>query len=989
MPKDLVLSRSFMKRLVRRLYNAGISIFPKYTLYFDQSSSFLGLHAGIEGSSMPMKNAIIKDRIETEAGGYGSDGQTTLGVNNKSVLFTKIGADTTPGIKQSIVAKNMYMNSNSDAESLQSTVSIPAFIQELDYSFSSDWATDELTPPDSINWAIDLKVTSTSRDTSNDAKNWLKDRWSWASNEQFQYASETSLNPYLKSNQVPYGQYFSSYVIDRWCSDLKNVNVGELGLRFIGSTLKLSGSSAGFVNHDLLKIDFNRYEQHGYYSNVYATQIEPYVNHGCEIVYMQGPVKWLAPVLAQRSGKIKSTRVDGPLLNSQSYEKGCNVFNFNQTTNDIVVSSTQDDYKTKTAVVISKGGAPGRLEFFIERSLMQVIESNLTCHLPETFSSEHIPYFCAPGRWARKNSYFTQSYPHQTIPMCLGPVMFPSCQEPDSEWLWYVSQDETSQFWLNKQKLGYASRSIAVTKLDFAPLQMEAVGDFVYMITGNCIYRWSISTSNLAEWQTKEDIPDLMISAVAIDRYTEKVWIGHKSGVFQFDNGSVSHLPLDSWPSDSKSVGLQGLSASNGFISWSSAEYFEYQLEYGQTKPMFACWYDSSSHRGKAFSYFDLFPAWFDSQNDVPSNVIGSFIGRVSVRSNGDLIVTHHLPLRYDAASYTRLGMSVFEIDATLEPTLRMTTDTWTHSNLAMNAKGHRLWLLPLKVVKDVKVLGGHVRLQSVLDDDASMQNYATLCYEEPRFNDIIDITLDDGKSWIHQNPFNQESYDPNYDFMPNSYSSTGIMFDRVNYPWSRMSACDAMATVTSRDNIIYAQCSMSVIELKGTFAVLFCGQQILGQGGMPMSWNGLTWEAPKAGKKLYFKKADSSPQLVDTATSVTFDMNKTYSHRSSYGFVCMPSTSDSAKISIYLGDYVTKTETINITSNQTSLSCRQIDGFYGIDISRTETLRCVINGTDLTHVDSNPASSEFAVSKGGYLLLSLDHVGSTATVSYNFIAQR
>jgi hypothetical protein len=252
----------------------------------------------------------------------------------------------------------------------------------------------------------------------------------------------------------------------------------------------------------------------------------------------------------------------------------------------------------------------------------------------------------------------------------------------------------------------------------------------------------------------------------------------------------------------------------------------------------------------------------------------------------------------------------------------------------------------------------------------------------------LVEVTIDDENRRIHIHPDIETAFLNEPDKQINTNPPNGIaMFDRVNYPGARAAPADFLSSLMMTDKVIYAMLSFCVIQLKSTFAVIFAGRQDLACGGMPLSWTGSAWSVPAAGKGISTRKTDATAHVVDTNTTVSFN-GPTFAGHTAYAFVCMPSTSDSPDIALYFGDFVKKTETVKVAAVNTPLSCLQLDTFYAVDLDRTETLSCVINGQSLEYVASSPNALQFSVSDNGHLVMSADHIGSSATVSYNYVAQ-
>jgi hypothetical protein len=902
------------------------------------------------------------------------------------------------------------MGYSTDQEKLQTTQSIPCIVQDLEYSYPADWTSDTLTQAQALNWDIKLNAVSLASDTSKEAKLWIEYVWRAERGFDGNYSSlpERGINPYFTTwnsfaNFQNGDSIIDRYTIDKWSSDLKMPDDSSKCLRFLGQRAG-SGNmpiQSGVVNHELLKIDFSKSEGFGpnsYQSNQYDQYVAPLLNHGCEIIFMKGDRPWFNPVVAQRGGTTKTTSVFGPKLKPLSHLGGMNPYGFTTATTDIAITSTQYDYKTKTVLNVLRGGGFGKAEYIVEQYLSNLVEYNLTCHLPDEFEGKEIPYFTDRGKWAGQAFFGTSSQigaDYLTTSAgdakgCLGPVSFPSAQCPGDEWLWFVSEDEDDNFWLNKLKLGYATRAIAVTKLGRSPIQMEVDDTNVVMVYSDRISIWNIQSHRFTEWVCGDSIGNYKLTAVAIDRTTGHYWFGHSNGAFLFDNGSVADIPTSTWVG--AACGRQGLTASNGYVAWSPTEVLEFRGEYAFRRNSYACWWDSNKGIGRAVLYAEIMNGFSISGYSGRSSYAGTLeqlICRVAVRSNGELIITHTQHWIWDNSGNDALAITIVAFNDKLDATPITSMTKWTPDRIGNSyGPGYLMYLLPLKLVSDVKLIGGVVGVpNNIAIGDTSYQWYSALSTGFAVRQMIIEATIDDNHNRIHSHSDAESGTCVSGGIsVLNQY--TGQSHDRLNFPGVRAAATEFLMTQVSADKVQNALDSLCVVQLKKSFAVFFSGQQDLTAGGMPLSWSGSDWTLPKARKQIASRKIDGTSHSVDTDTTVQFS-NVVYKSFSAYGFVCMPSTSDAPDISIYFGDFVEVTESVKVTGVNTPLGCKQFDAFCAIDLDRTSLLKCVVNGTSLTFVaSSNPTVDQFSMTANGHIVLSSDHTGLTATVSYGYVAQ-
>lgn len=910
------------------------------------------------------------------------------------IRSSKSAADVIGGVKQALALQNYYMGyarSGADPEGLQLKARIPLAAVPLDPDVLVDPVPGPFNNPAVVSLYIDPDLVSgPGTELAKQVTDILQLRLTHGdiNGSQSWYNTRKTafpLNPYLDTLDNNYTA--SEFAIPFIASSDLDFDPSRPPLRFIGFQYgDMLWYTQTAVTADLLKLKLSSDPMH-----------TALLNPNCVMLALHTTRYWYKPVACVLQGGVSPVTRISALYESLWNRPSFNVLGFTPSSAPIAVTAAaRPRIKYKTVIAIDRPGTTARGLYRIERYAGSVVEHNLTNHLPAVDS------FGKPSRYFTEKATFIHdsTSPRYCLDSygCLQPVAFPAGQQPDDPWIWFVSMDDDYKFWLNRQEIGKANAAECVSEIDAPPLQLVVTSDSVYLLHGSEIRIWKIGTRTWTSLKCRVELPDTMLRAIAIDREQNRVWVGHKSGAFELlSTGSVSELNVASLPADAKSVSKQGLVAVNGYVAWSTNSTFAPRGDYERLTSSYVVRVTTSTSTVMHWTNDDVCYVGADNPYEYAS---GKQLGRVGLRSNGELLIAHTDPWSSGFRSLAAVSMSWFKVnqDGTLFRRHWCTKFGLRGPNLAVpdsdRADEHMVYMPPIHRIDDFHYVTGQVPFRypasGYSEKDVfpfDMTQYNPILSPEGQ-SQINEFRLDEDANWIYLHPC---AYNGNND----RYTNMGAQqfSDMVNFPGAQDSLIPPYSLVTRGSEFEFVLYSFCPIRIDGCYALLMAGNQMLLPMGIELDWTGTAWTHRVAGQPARAKTIHADAQPVGPHFNIAFDVGGSghvFNKSTCFRVDVQPGTSIPVpEASLYLGEYLVATENVSPgPDGAATVSKASLGMFCGIDTENNKDIGAWIGSSPLVRVETNPGPGQFAVEQSGTFRFASALAGTQIRVTYNYIVQ-
>lgn len=1000
-----MLNRDFLKRLVFRFSRGQGGWLPWYNFYTGSSNtqtySQLMLSAIRPDPGMGHRNPVnMAQAFVTDGNNPApllSDNVVDAATHVRFVRGRQSGApqaiDLLGGVKQSVVLQNFYMGYvqyGDDPEGLQRRMRIPLAVADLDPDvlidpvpgpFNFETAMDIYMDPD-MQGGGNVKLSKVAIDAFR-ARMTAGDRDGNGS-----YSIDGfHLNPYADSfNSNIHGDTTVPFIT----SSNLDYDPTRPMLRFAGFQY---GPHVGYmlsdVDPDILKL------------NLLADPLQiPLINPNCVLLALHCPMPWYMPVAAVLQGGVLPTTVLSPVYKALLNRPSFNVLGFTANTDPVVASfQGRPRIKSRNVITIDRPGTVARGSYRVERYSGDVIEHTLTSHLPYTdCDGNPAKYFTKHSSLVHDNN---DTNGMRSLYGCLQPVAFPAGQMPEDPWIWFVSMDDEHAMWLNRQEIGKATVAECVARVPSSPIQLVVNATSVFLLYGSELRIWNIADATWTVYTTGVELPSTVMHSIALDREKLRTWVGHENGVFEVIIGGSVDLDLSSIPSAARRVAKQALVAVNGYLAWNTVDYFSQQGEYEPIVPSYVVRYNTTNSTVFSWTFRDVTS---EGMLDAYTASYWKQLGKVGLRSNGEILITHSEPV----ASYSMMmvGLSWFKVrpDGTLFrkhwcQKFSIAGPDATYSMNPANPTNHMVYMPPVHRIDDCHYVTGSIPFRYPMQGiNPQSREKGLFVFEEETYgtptlnsagpSQIIEFRLDDEASWLYLHP---RAYSRQAD--TSVHAGTNQFSDLLNLPSKQDSLIPQFSLVTRGPDFEFALYSMCVVLIDGCYAAIAAGSQHQLPMGIEYDWDGNNWIHKKAGRPPQGRALHNLPHPITPHVSVAFDTGNTgfvFQRSTCYRFDSQPGTTAGIpQASLYLGDYAVVSETVTVDSTgKATVAKAALDTFCGIDVANTKDMYAQIGVLGLTLVASNPGVNEYAVTKDGVFHFHMSRAGASASITYNFISQ-
>lgn len=907
--------------------------------------------------------------------------------------------EVTGGVKQSVTLQNYYMGFGDDPEGLQSSARIPLVAADLDPDIFVDPVPGPLNFPAVVDIYVEPELRNGGIDLTEDFMRTFRDRLTVAdrdgSRDAFRSRSQSfAINPYadvLRGSNNPDQSFISTPFITS--SDL-DYDPARPKLRFVGYQFgPRNNYMLSDVDSSLLKLRLTADPMH-----------EPFLNPNCVMLSLHTPRTWHMPVAAVLQGGLLPTTSVSPVYTTTWNRPSFNVLGFSTNTDPIVASAgARPRLKYRNVITIDRPGTAATGTYRVERYSHHVIEHMLTSHLPYIDAEGNkAKYFTDDATALHDGEINTQQ--GEGAWGCLQPVAFPAGQMPEDPWLWFVSMDDDYRFWLNKQEIGKANTADCLSKLPSSPIQLVVSATSVFLLYGSELRVFNIADSTWTILRAGTELPDTVMHAIAIDREQSRTWIGHADGVFELLGSTFSAVDLSALPGAARRVAKQGLVAVNGYLAWNNHDYIQAAYEYEILIANYAVRVTVATGAAYAWSYADVSS---DGQFSMNNMVAWQKIGKVGLRSNGDMLITH---TESWASNYNlQLGLSWFKVrpDGTLFRkhfcqkfcgTFAVREWGAQYGDASALSTTH-VFMPPVHRIDDFHYVTGAIPFRYPMSSDSYMtapEKNLFVCDSSPGGpylssagpSQILEFRLDEETNWLYLHP-------KAYARELGGYAACGQdqFSDLVNFPNQQDRLLPGFSLLTRGGDFEFALYSMCVVVIDKCYATLMAGAQHHLPMGIELDWNGFDWVHRVAGHAPRARALHTSQQPVSPHVSVAFDPSNTnfvFQKTNCYRVDVQPSTSATLpSASLYLGDYNVLTETVVVAANATAtVSAAALDTFCGVDVENTKDIAASAGGSALVLVSGTPAAGQFSISKDGVCTFHTSLALASVQVTYNAITQ-
>ena len=762
---------------------------------------------------------------------------------------------------------------------------------------------------------------------------------------------KTTDSPHM-IDRVPYYERSNPWLLHVLSTNLEVDDYTKIA-RFIGTTYLPGSASPQFhYNSRLLKF------------MLFPTAVTN-ANGICLVAFSRVGA-WHSPIIGFLSqDRIKvpgvSNAISGPVV-----APSCQIYGFaTDASSKITTTAVARSPRTVVDVVrIDQPGLTGTASYFIERYPRDLINTTLTSHLPfKKPDGSKSTYFELGTFLTRAGSDIETQEDNGSSQFCLQPVSFAMAQQPEDQWLYYVSMDDNFEYWLNRQELGKAHESEVLCSLTKPPLQMEVFNGHVWMIHETRIVLYEISTRAVTTYGAAAGI-NMKLKAIAVDRELSKLYVGHTNGVFDFTARVVVPVAMPSARDGQKTVAPCKLTAVNGYLTWVTTA-IEDRVSADDRPPNWAVRHEIATGQTLAWSC-----AIINSSDRHTHSVIAT-----SLRSNGDLIVLHTGTYYNTPTSLTWFSVGADGImrrkntrhyfgywEDAYESDYRLTSRIFRIDD-------HHFSILTIPVRLVQQTLDGTLGLFRDSDNGPSRPWTG-------------DFRLDDAGCRIYFYPLPKTDRMTARQSVGNEEAHFASPYGPIPFASVYVRACDYE----------YAKYSSTVVILDKCYSLFVCGTQIPTSIGIELDWDGANWIHGTAGRAKRSRKTHSTPQLINPWSQITFGAGQAFDTYTAYQIKTFPSTSMSTMQAAcyYLGDLIPAEATLQIATAATEIPpAINSPSYCGVEYERPELITCSVNGTPLTfHIGAGgttPDETHFYVYKDT-LYLHASHIGKTATLNYSYV---
>jgi hypothetical protein len=1000
-----MLNIEFTKRLVCRIQAGNGGWMPSYMFYLNtdggNSSSQLLLN------STPLTESLRKAGYEALNSAYASNDSrapnmdAALGIGiaktgsqvslrrGKSLDSTNVDdswkrpGDSVGGFKHVVVAQNFYNNLSTGNPELDSglqtnALRVPYIVSPLDPAFPIDPLQNAVSPSLDLEISVEPEVKLASSDARPMLADYLRHRmiasdgsyysvYSWNDSQRIPQAND---NPYLFAND--YISYIVSHIPYIMTSGLEVDDPAKL-MRFIAS-FGQSIVPSPEANPQLLKM------------RIYPTAGPLEAN--CVAIALHSGAQFYRPIVAfLSSGYAKVAGISSVYRLTASWPSTNTAAQSEDTTGTIVATSTgvRPTRTVRNVVCVDRPGYVGQATYRMERYSRALVEMTLTSHLPSTNPDG------TPAEYFTRGTFINPGYYTSYGNWCLQPVAFPSAQQPEDPWLYYVSMDELYRFWLNRHELGKAHVSDALIGLDEPPVQIAVRNGLVYLIYRKYVAVYNVSTGMLTKYSVVSTLgTDAFLTSITVDRELGKVYVGHSAGVFDFTSLTVAAIDLSSISADRRVVADSKLCAVNGYIAWTS----NYVMERGADAVSSFTRHRVSDGSTASWNYQDLTDMHVLTYDHGHKRSIGA----VSLRSNGDVVVIYDSSRGYYSRDVSP-SLLVCSVDANKMLIRKYIMPIAFGSMPYYGGQSMREFdLAQLFRVDDFHYVGTLTPVSTIVghNDFGRENGYSSNGPTRPSaIEAFIDCTHANTGTKIRVNDFKIDEerceirghsvmnmLDELQDarFMNPEGKYTGHYIGLPPY------SCYVRATER-----LHAYRSQHVVILDKTYALFICGMQYTSHNGVDLDWSGSDWVHGIADLPRRSKTTHTNAQAVSPWLNIAFGAGNYLDGAYCYAVHTYPTRNGSpvnSRVLMYLGLLVPATYTAILTDTATTIPPAS-DGqeYCGIDYERPDLMTCSVNGTPLTFSagDSTPDSTQFSVIKD-VLHVHASHIGKTVEFTYSYV---
>lgn len=997
-----MLNIEFTKRLVCRIQAGSGGWLPTYMFYLGPVDNGSG-SSQLLLNSTPLTETLRKAGSDALNSAYAAnDSRTPLRNTLLGIGIAKTGrqvslrrgksldssnvddswkqpGDSDGGFKHAIVAQNFYNNlstapSTFDIGLQANALRVPYIISPLDPPFPIDPLQSVISPTLDLEITVEPEVKLASNEAQQMLADYLRQRLIASDGSYYDvpgYGYSTKVppvneNPYLFMD--PYVSSVSSHIPYIMSSPLEVDDVSKI-MRFMASVGR-SIVPTPEANVQLLKM------------RLYPTAgpMEP----NCVALALHSGAQFYRPIVAFLANSYaKVAGISSVYRLTASWPSTNTAAQSEDTTGTIAATSTgvRPTRSLRNVVCIDRPGYVGQATYRMERYSRQLVEMSLTSHLPQVNPDGTTAEYFTRGAFINPG-YYT---PYGN--WCLQPVAFPSAQQPEDTWLYYVSMDELYRFWLNRQELGKAHVSEPLSRLDEPPVQMAVRNGLVYLVYRKSIMVYNVSAATLTSYSVTAALgADAFLTSITVDREKGKIYVGHSAGVFEFTSNAVVPLNVSSISAAQRYVADTKLCAVNGYIAWTT----NYAMDRGADAVSGFVRHrviDSETHYWNYQDLTDMHVISYD-------HGFKRSIGAVSLRSNGDVVVIYDASRGY----YTQnVGPSllVCSVDANgvlirkyIMP-IAFGSITYYQRQSLREADLAQLFRVDdfhyVGTLTPVSSIVGHTSYDYTSNGPIRMS--ATEAYIDCGHAQsgvkirVNDFKIDEERAEIRGHRV-MHMLDELQDARPTNPESKYTGHYAGLPPYS----CYVRATERP-----HAYRSQGLVVLDKAYALFICGMQYTSHNGVDLDWDGADWVHGMADTPRRSKLTHATAQPVSPWLNIAFGGSSYLDGSYCYAVHTYPTRNGSAvnsKVLMYLGLLVPSTYTAALGQAATTIPPAS-DGqeYCGIEYERGDLMTCSVNGTPLTFSANNdsPDNTQFSVI-GNVLHVNATHVGKTVEFTHYYV---
>lgn len=720
------------------------------------------------------------------------------------------------------------------------------------------------------------------------------------------------------------------------------------------------------------------------------------------------------PVVSYMSGNKTNTVGIQPVQIADWYHQSMNYWGWStDNTGTLTATSTgvrSPIYQYHT-IVPTRSGLPGIGAYRIEGYIKNVIEVSLTNHLPLVGADGKATSYFKNGVFAARpetGDYEDQYEQINGAHMIQQPVAFPTAQEPEDPWLYYVSIDDEFKYHLNRQELGKAHISEELATLQLAPIQMAVLGGKVWMLFRRSIRVYDAALKTTTVYQA--GLPQALTS-IAVDREKAQIYVGHTAGVFNITTGSRVDVTLTGLSAAACVVGDTRLKAVNGYLTWiTSAD----DVQSSEINPNLLIRVNTTTGSVREFEFME-----FTGKTDMRGSggdsmqVLWGFVAS-DLRSNGDLVVlineagpqsTHNHSIVWatvkEDGSFRRQFARFYTWERSLGNDRYMQSTDGVRNRVfifRVDDMHYSLLNVPYAQIRRMNSASSYSQRSKV---EARRNGYmgrggaiGYIYATDIRIDDENLFILKDAKRQLNVAGTSNPGRDTGYtgatawhDYMTSGDSvgsQLGISTDGYVLPGFN-------GVETRPVDLISAVNSGCVVILNKAYTTLFAGIQSFTQLGVELEWDGNAWVHGTAGKAMRSRTTHTDAAQISPWSQVAFSATVPVSVAKVHKVAVYPGcTRPKRRWYLYAGDLVQTKFTSVLTAAVIDIPKAEDDYSYmGIDYDRTDLMSAKLDGVDLTY-NSNYASltaNQFYVpADAGVVVLHASAVGKTLEFTYSYV---